>query len=61
MDAAQIISTIKRRQDEFWDKQIAPDGDPVYSEAELARAISDEYDSLLIEIGAIKPSEAKNA
>jgi hypothetical protein len=51
MDAAQIVEAIKRRRDLFWDRQVlGTASDPlVYSEAELARAIADEYDSLLAE------------
>jgi hypothetical protein len=33
----------------------------VYSEAGVARAVADEYDQLLIQIGAIGPAEAKSA
>jgi hypothetical protein len=46
MDTAQIVAAIKQRRDLFWDRQIlgkASDS-AVYSEAELARAIADEYD-----------------
>jgi len=63
MDAAQIVEAIKQRRDQFWDRQtlgIASDP-PVYSEAELMRAVADEYDSLLIQLGVITPEQAKSA
>jgi hypothetical protein len=57
MDVAQIVEAIKQRRDQFWDRQtLGTSSDPpVYSEAELARAIADEYDSLLIQLGVITP------
>jgi hypothetical protein len=58
MDAAQIISIIRHRQAEFWDMLRV--NDAVYDSA-IARAVVNEYDALLIEIGAIKPEEAKSA
>lgn len=63
MDAAQIVETIKHRRDLFWDRQIlgTASDPPVYSEAEMARAIADEYDSLLIQLGANTPHQAKSA
>ena len=63
MDAAQIVEAIKQRRDLFWDRQVlGTASDPlVYSEAELARAIADEYDSLLVQLGAITPQQAKSA
>lgn len=63
MDASQIVESIKQRRDLFWDRQIrGMASDPaVYSEAELARAIADEYDSLLIQLGVITPRQAKSA
>ncbi len=54
MDAEEIIVAIKKRRDDCWDRQID-------SEADFARAMADEYDQLLIEIGAITPEEAKSA
>jgi hypothetical protein len=53
MDAKQIISIIKRRRDEFWDRQVgASTSDPDNGEAaQRARDIADEYDDLLAEIG----------
>lgn len=54
-----LFKLIKRRQNESWDTlQVGtdPDYDPT-----VPRAIVNEYDSLLIEIGAIKPEEAKSA
>jgi len=61
MDTSQIVDVIRKRRDMFWDRQIlgAASDPPVYSEAELARAIADEYDSLLIELGAITSRQAK--
>jgi hypothetical protein len=62
MDAAQIVEAIKHRRDMFWDRQtLGTSSDPpVYSEAELARAIADEYDGLLIQLGVITPQQAKS-
>jgi len=62
MDAAQIVEAIKQRRDQFWDRQTlgTASGPLVYSEAELARAIADEYGSLLIQLGAITPQQAKS-
>jgi hypothetical protein len=47
----------------FWDRQVLGTASDslVYSEAELARAIADEYDSLLAEAGVITPQQAKGA
>ena len=61
MDTSNIVDVIKKRRDMFWDRQIlgAASDPPVYSAAELARAIADEYDSLLIELGAITSRQAK--
>ena len=52
MDAEEIIKTIRKRREGYFDSQIMGTAeDPkVYSAADLARAISDEYDSLLSEI-----------
>ena len=63
MDASQIVEAIKQRRDLFWDRQVlGTASDPLlYSEAELARAIADEYDSLLVQLGAISPQQAKSA
>lgn len=63
MDTSQIVDIIKKRRDMFWDRQIlgAASDPPIYSEAEFARAIADEYDSLLIELGAITSRQAKGA
>jgi len=63
MNASEIVEVIKRRRDEFWDLQIVGTAsDPLdYSAADLARAKADEYDRLLVEIGAITPREAKSA
>jgi hypothetical protein len=63
MDAAQIVEAIKRRRDLFWDRQVLGTASDslVYSEAELAKAIADEYDSLLAEVGVITPQQAKGA
>ena len=63
MDAAQIVEAIKQRRDMFWDRQAlgTASDPPVYSEAELARAIADEYDSLLIQLGVITREQAKSA
>jgi len=63
MDAPHIIEIIKQHRDDFWDRQTigCESDDPVYSEPELARLMADEYDRLLIQIGAITPSEAKSA
>jgi hypothetical protein len=63
MDALQIVEAIKQRRDLFWDRQVlgTASESPLYSEAELARAIADEYDSLLVQLGAITPQQAKSA
>jgi hypothetical protein len=63
MNASEIVEVIKRRRDSFWDLQIegTSSDDPVYSGADLARAKADEYDDLLVEIGAITPQEARSA
>ena len=63
MDALQIVEAIKQRRDLFWDRQVlGTASDPLlYSEAELARAIADEYDSLLVQVGVITPQQAKSA
>jgi hypothetical protein len=52
MDAKQIIAIIKRRRDEFWDRQVGGStSDPDHGEAaQRARDIADEYDDLLAEI-----------
>jgi hypothetical protein len=53
MEASQIVEVIKRRRDTFWDRQIVGTASDLltYSDAGVARAIADEYDSLLAEIG----------
>jgi hypothetical protein len=63
MDALQIVDAIKQRRDLFWDRQVlgTASDPPLFSEAELARAIADEYDSLLVQLGAIFPQQAKGA
>jgi hypothetical protein len=63
MDAMQIVEAIKQRRDRFWDRQTfgTASDPPVYSEAELARAIADEYDSLLVQLGVITPQQAMSA
>jgi 2-phospho-L-lactate guanylyltransferase (CobY/MobA/RfbA family) len=63
MDALQIVEAIKQRRDLVWDRQVLGTASdlPLYSEAELARAIADEYDSLLVQLGAITPQQAKSA
>jgi len=52
MDAVEIIKIINRRKDEFSDLQLIGTGEdpPVFSEADVARAKADEYESLLAEI-----------
>jgi hypothetical protein len=63
MDALQIVEAIKQRRDLFWDRQVhGTASDPIlYSEAELARAMADEYDSLLVQLGAISSEQVKSA
>ena len=63
MDALQIVEAIKKRRDLFWDRQVlGTASDPLlYSEPDLARSIADEYDSLLVQLGAISPQQAKSA
>lgn len=61
--ASEIVEVIKRRRDLAWDRQIvgSTSDDPAYSEADLARRVADEFDDLLIEIGAITPEQRKSA
>ena len=63
MDALQIVDAIKQRRDLFWDRQVlgTASDPPLFSEAAFARAIADEYDSLLVQLGAISPQQAKGA
>jgi len=57
MDAQLIIAILKKRRDEFFDAQIAGTADdPLeFTAADVKRAIADEYDSLLQEVGAQNP------
>jgi hypothetical protein len=52
MDATQIVELIRKRHQEFWDRQIgASTSDPDHGEAaQRARDIADEYEDLLTEI-----------
>jgi hypothetical protein len=52
MDAVEIIKIIKKRKEEFSDLQLigTAEDHPVFSEADVARAKADEYESLLAEI-----------
>jgi hypothetical protein len=57
MDTQTIIAIIKRRRDQFWDRQTVgsasdPDGGAA---AQRARDFADEYDSLLAEIEGENP------
>ena len=63
MGASQIVEAILERRYAAWEHQVlGTESDPlIYSEAELARAIADEYDRLLKEIGVITPQHAKSA
>jgi hypothetical protein len=56
MDAVEIIKIINRRKDEFSDLQLigTAEDPPVFSEAGVARAKADEYESLLAEIGDLR-------
>jgi hypothetical protein len=56
VDAVEIIKMINRRKDEFSDLQLigTAEDPPVFSEADVARAKADEYESLLAEIEALK-------
>lgn len=56
MDAVEIIKIINRRKDEFSDLQLigTAEDPPVFSEADVARAKADEYESLLAEIGDLR-------
>lgn len=58
MDANEILAAIRRRRDNFFDTQGAgTTEDPLeFSAAEVARAIADEYDSLLAEVEAGTPN-----
>lgn len=57
MDSKEIIANIKKRRNEFFDRQSAGDAsDPLeYSAASVNRAIADEYDSLLLDISGQVP------
>jgi hypothetical protein len=57
--AEQIVEAIKQRQADASDTLRAGD-DPAYDPT-ASRAIVNEYNVLLIEIGAIKPDQAKSA
>jgi len=61
MDAEQIIALIKKRRNEFWDRQVGSSAsDPDNGEAaQRATEIADEYDDLLAEIA--KPSEGSTS
>jgi hypothetical protein len=63
MDASQIVELIRKRRNAFWDRQIVGTAsDPLsYTDAGVARAIADEYDSLLAEIGNVTPLKTKSA
>jgi hypothetical protein len=52
MNSTEIINAIERRRDHFFDTQAVgtKQDPPTHSFAEVARAIADEYDSLLQEI-----------
>ena len=58
MNSSEIITTIQKRRDDFFDSQIAGTADdPLeYTAADVKRAIADEYDSLLQEIGVENPA-----
>jgi hypothetical protein len=62
MNASEIVEIIKRRRDSFWDRQTIGtlSDDLVYSEADMARAMADEYDGLLVEAGVITLQETKS-
>lgn len=63
MESREIVAIITRRRDFFvGSRTIGSANDPLSSAAaEIARAISDEYESLLVEIGAIKSYHRKSA
>jgi hypothetical protein len=63
MDEREIVSIIKRRRDFYFGSQrLSSATDPLTHKAgEIAQAVSDEYDSLLREIGAVQTAEAKIA
>jgi len=56
VDAVEIINIINRRKDEFYDLQLIGTADDplVFTEAGVARAKADEYESLLAEIEGLK-------
>ena len=56
MTSSEIVTIIKKRRDDFFDAQIGgTSNDPLeYTSADVKRAIADEYDSLLLEIGTEK-------
>jgi hypothetical protein len=58
MDANEIVAVIKKRWDDWFDCLLV--NDPRF-DLTTASHIVQEYDSLLIEIGAIKSEEAKFA
>lgn len=55
MEAQQIIEVIRKRRDAFWERQLIDSEDAdVLAEAEYAKRVTDEYDSLLDEIKRIE-------
>jgi hypothetical protein len=57
MEGSEIVTIIKQRRDEWWDRmQVGPDPNLDLS---TASAIVNEYDELLTEIGANKTEERK--
>jgi hypothetical protein len=55
MEAQQIIEVIRKRRDAFWERQLIDSEDAdVLAQAEYAKRVTDEYDSLLDEIKRIE-------
>jgi hypothetical protein len=55
MEAYEIIEIIRKRRDAFWERQLIDSEDAgVVAEAEYAKRVADEYDSLLNELNRIE-------
>jgi hypothetical protein len=58
MEAQEIIDVIRKRRNAFWDRQLIDSEDAeVLAEAEFAKRVADEYESLLDEIKRIEKAQ----
>jgi len=58
MDSYDIIALIRKRRDAFWERQLVGSDDPnILAEAEYAKRVTGEYDSLLDEIKRIEKAQ----